>query len=113
MDGSNPIPTSIFGIERELCCELLETASCRDNKNEKIGCRDGVTCVVLYTLPSIYLVCVVKVYRDGVTYLCSPPHTAIHDISSLCGFWDCHPYIPLHFWKTFLCIVLYLSYEVC
>ena len=35
---------------------LLETA-CEDNKNEN-GCMDGVTCVVLYTLPSIYLVCV-------------------------------------------------------
>ena len=37
--------------------------------------------------------------RDGV-YLCSPLHTAIH-ISSLCGFWHCHPYILLHFGKCF------------
>ena len=31
-------------------------------------------------------------------------HTAIH-ISSLCGFWHCHPYIPIHFWKMFFILV--------
>ena len=45
---------------------------------QKKRCRDGVTCVVLCTLTS----------------------TAIH-ISSLCGFWHCHPYILLHFGKCF------------
>ena len=40
-------------------------------------------------------------------YLCSHLcclHTAIH-ISSLCGFWHCHPYIPIHFWRMFLILV--------
>ena len=39
--------------------------------------------------------------------MCSPLcclHTAIH-ISSLCGFWHCHPYIPIHFWKMFFKLV--------
>ena len=41
--------------------------------------------------------------KKGWIYLCSHLcclHTAIH-ISSLCGFWHCHPYIPIHFWKMF------------
>ena len=32
-----------------------------------------------------------------------------HDVctlqSSLCGFWHCHPYILLHFWKMFFILV--------
>ena len=35
-------------------------------------------------------------------------HTAIH-ISSLCGFWHCHPYIPIHFWKMFFILVLHIG----
>ena len=52
------------------------------NQNENRRCRDGVgvTCVVLCTLPSII-------------------------ISSFCGFWHCHPYIPIHFWKIFFILV--------
>ena len=41
--------------------------------------------------------------------MCSPLcclHSAIH-ISSLCGFWHCHPYIPIHFWKMFF--ILYIT----
>ena len=33
-------------------------------------------------------------------------YLGIH-ISSLCGFWHCHPYIPIHFWKMFF--ILYLK----
>ena len=40
--------------------------------------------------------------------MCSPLHTAIH-ISSLRGFWHCHPYILLHLWKMFFILV----YLVC
>ena len=43
----------------------------------------------------------------GMGLLCSHLcclHTAIH-ISSLCGFWHCHPYIPIHFWKMFFILV--------
>ena len=57
---------------------------------EKRRCRDGVTCVVLCTLSSIYLVCVVFILY-------------IH-ISSLCGFYtlyiciyvirQCHLLVP-------------------
>ena len=45
----------------------------------KKRCRDGVICAV---------------------FLC-PVSTP-----SFCGFWHCHPYIPIHFWKMFylLCI---------
>ena len=46
-----------------------------------------------------------KMYGWG--YLCSPLcclHTAIH-IPSLCSFWHCHPYIPIHFWKMFFILV--------
>ena len=25
--------------------------------------------------------------------------------ASLCGFWHCHPYIPIHFWKMFFILV--------
>ena len=57
---SNPIPTSFFGIERvsKLCCEITGNIFVQKIKMKK-RCRDGVTCVVLCTLPSIYLVCVV------------------------------------------------------
>ena len=41
-------------------------------------CRDGVICAVF--------VCPV-----------STP--------SCCGFWHCHPYIPVHFWKMFYLLV--------
>ena len=63
----------LFFIEciSKLCCEITGKF-CADKKKR---CRDGVTCVVLCvacTLPFIY-------------------------VSSCCGFWDCHPYIPLHF----------------
>ena len=57
---SNPIPTSFFLIERvsKLCCEITGNIFVQKTKMKK-RCRDGVTCVVLCTLPSIYLVCVV------------------------------------------------------
>jgi len=29
---------------------------------------------------------------------------------SFCGFWHCHPYIPIHFWKMFFLLV-YIKYK--
>ena len=51
---------------------------------KKKRCRDGVTCVV-FVCPLL-------------------PRTAI-PISSFCGYWHCHPYIPLHFWNMFFILV--------
>ena len=45
--------------------------------------------------------------RDGVTCMCSPLHTAIH-ISSSRGFWYCHLYILLRFWKMLFMLVCVL-----
>ena len=42
----------------KLCCEITGNIFVQKTKMKK-RCRDGVTCVVLCTLPSIYLVCVV------------------------------------------------------
>ena len=68
MDGSVQRTTQVtlslhlffFLIERvsKLCCEITGNIFVQKIKKKK-GCRDGVTCVVLCTLPSIYLVCVV------------------------------------------------------
>ena len=55
--------------------------------------------LVCHNLPKMYML----EQRKGWGYLCSHLcclHTAIH-ISSLCGFWHCHPYIPIHFGKCF------------
>ena len=57
---SNPIPTSFFHLcflHKDVSSNL--TAKFRYTFFSKKRCRDGVTCVVLCTLPSIYLVCVV------------------------------------------------------
>ena len=35
-------------------------------------------------------------------------------VPSLCGFWHCHPYILLHFWKMFfiiMCLHAFLLYH--
>ena len=67
MDGSVQRTTQVtpflhlfFLIERvsKLCCEITGNIFVQKTKMKK-RCRDGVTCVVLCTLPSIYLVCVV------------------------------------------------------
>ena len=57
---SNPIPTSFFHLcflHKDVSSNL--TAKFRYTFYSKKRRRDGVTCVVLCTLPSIYLVCVV------------------------------------------------------
>ena len=51
-----------------------------------------------------------KKCRDGVicaVFVC-PVSTP-----SFCGFWHCHPYIPVHFWKMFylLVCVIFLQYS--
>ena len=79
---SNTIPKSFFLIERvsELCCQSTGNSFVRITKYKKMY---------------------------GWGYLCSHLcclHTVIH-ISSLCGFWDCHPYIPIHFWRMFFILV--------
>ena len=66
MDGSVQRTTQVtpslhlfFLIERvfKVCCEINGKIFVQKTKMKK-RCRDGVTCVVLCTLPSIYLVCV-------------------------------------------------------
>ena len=93
---SNPIPTSLFllfyllkAVPSKLIAELRRM-SCL--KNER--CRDGVvTCVVL--LCSVLL---------------GHCHTCIK--SSLCAFWHCYPYIPLHFLNIFLILVCALFFVI-
>ena len=68
MDGSVQRTTQVtpslhlffFGKEcvSKLCCEITGNIFVQKTKKKK-RCRDGVTCVVLCTLPSICLVCVV------------------------------------------------------
>ena len=67
MDGSVQRTTQVtpslhlfFLIERvsKLSCEITGNIFVQKTKMKK-RCRDGVTCVVLCKLPSIYLVCVV------------------------------------------------------
>ena len=56
----------------------------RINKNEN-GCMDGVTCVVLYTLPFIYLVCMVfgTAIPTSFYILENVFHTSIHRVRSV------------------------------
>ena len=68
---NNPIPTSFFHAQYCLPVILQHKEICDVQKKR---CRDGVICAVF--------VCPV-----------STP--------SCCGFWHCHPYIPVHFWKMF------------
>ena len=75
---NNPIPTSFFHAQYHLPVMLQHKEICHVQKKR---CRDGVICAVF--------VCPV-----------STP--------SCCGFWHCHPYIPVHFWKMFYLLV-YLS----
>ena len=56
------------------------------SRTKKKRCRDGVICAVF--------VCPV-----------STP--------SCCGFWHCHPYIPVHFWKMFYLLVCIVLRECC
>ena len=72
---NNPIPTSFFHAQYRLPVILQHKEICHVQKKR---CRDGVICAVF--------VCPV-----------STP--------SCCGFWHCHPYIPVHFWKMFYLLV--------
>ena len=72
---NNPIPTSFFHAQYRLLVILQHKEICHVQKKR---CRDGVICAVF--------VCPV-----------STP--------SCCGFWHCHPYIPVHFWKMFYLLV--------
>ena len=76
---SNPIPTSLFHAQYRHPVILQHKEICHVQKKR---CRDGVFCAVF--------VCPV-----------STP--------SCCGFWHCHPYIPVHFWKMFYLLV----YTLC
>ena len=77
---NNPIPTSFFHAQYRLPVILQHKEICHVQKNR---CRDGVICAVF--------VCPV-----------STP--------SCCGFWHCHPYIPVHFWKMFYLLVYIYIY---
>ena len=80
---NNPIPTSFFHAQYRLPVILQHKEICHVQKKR---CRDGVICAVF--------VCPV-----------STP--------SCCGFWHCHPYIPVHFWKMFyllVCILLHTDW---
>ena len=72
---NNPIPTSFFHAQYRLPVILQHKEICHVQKKR---CRDGVICAVF--------VCPVS-------------------IPSCCGFWHCHPYIPVHFWKMFYLLV--------
>ena len=71
----NPIPTSFFHAQYRLPVILQHKEICHVQKKR---CRDGVICAVF------------------VCPLSTP---------SCCGFWHCHPYIPVHFWKMFYLLV--------
>ena len=76
---NNPIPTSFFHAQYCLPVILQHKEICHVQKKR---CKDGVICAVF--------VCPV-----------STP--------SCCGFWHCHPYIPVHFWKMFYLLYIISS----
>ena len=83
---SNPIPTSFFFFQVQPFPVIsYHSLGIHSTIMEKKRCRDGVTCVVLVypVLPGIATT-----------------------ISSFCSFWHCHPYIPQHFLKMFLLLVI-------
>ena len=50
--------------------------------------------------------------RDGdicAVFVCPVP------TPTFCGFWHCHPYIPIHFRKKvlFTCILMYMQLQTC
>ena len=74
---NNPIPTSFFHAQYRFPVILEHKEICHVQKKDVY--RDGDICAVF--------VCPV-----------STP--------SCCGFWHCHPYIPVHFWKMFYLLVI-------
>ena len=80
---NNPIPTSFF-FHRQCCFPVISENSLRRMSHTKKDVGMGLFVYCLYALSFL--------------------HTAI-PTPSFCGFWHCHPYIPLHFWKMFFILV--------
>ena len=80
---NNPIPTSFF--HAQCCFPVISEHNSRNMSRTKKNVGMGLFVQCLYAL-CLHLVS----YR---------------------GFWHCHPYIPVHFWKMFYLLYIYTSIE--